>query len=218
MLRNSAPARIAAIALTAFAAFAPSWALADTPVADFATAWAAVDNYTATIVTHEVKGSDSQDRTYHYAYKKPHFAKIDIVAGPGRGGGAVWSGGDHVIGHQGGFISFVKLSVPITDGRATSLRGDTIDHGSFQSVADELAAGKVEGPATPVTIDGVAADQVTIDLPPAPAGSVTKVAVAFSRTTHLPLRRTSYAGDDPVKTEDFRDVKLNPGLTEADFT
>jgi outer membrane lipoprotein-sorting protein len=210
--------RVAAFALTAFAAFAPAMVAADTPVADFTSAWAAVDSYTATIVTHETKGSQTQDRTYHYAYKKPHFAKIDIVAGPGRGGGAVWNGGDHVLGHKGGFISFVKMSVAINDGQATSLRGDTIDHGSFQSVADELATGKVEGPPSAVTIDGVAADLVTIDLAPTAPGGVTKVAIAFARTTHLPLRRTSYAADVPVKTEDFLDVKLNPGLTEADFT
>jgi outer membrane lipoprotein-sorting protein len=218
MRRNSGPARIAAFALTAFAACALPCVAAGEPVSDFTTAWAAVDNYTATIVTHEIQGTDTQDRTYHYAYKKPHFARIDIVAGPGRGGGAVWTGGDHVVGHQGGFISFVKLSVAITDGRATSLRGDTIDHGSFQSVADELATGKIEGPAVPATVDGAAADIVTIDLAPAAPGGVSKVAVAFSRTTHLPLRRTSYAGDTQVKQEDFRDVKLNPGLTEADFT
>jgi hypothetical protein len=42
--------------------------------------------------------------------------------------------------------------------------------------------------------------------------------VAFSRATHLPVRRTSYAGDTQVKQEDFSAVKLNPGLTEADFT
>lgn len=218
MLRTSARARFAAFALTAFAACTVPVAAADSTVADFVTAWAAVDSYTATIVAHETNGKDTQDRTYRYAYKKPHFARIDILAGPGRGGGAVWTGGDHVLGHQGGFISFVKMSVAITDGRATSLRGDTIDHGSFQSVADELATGKLAVPATAATIDGAGVDLVTIDLAPAAPGGVTRVVIAFSRTTHLPVRRTSYTGDVQVKQEDFRDVKLNPGLTEADFT
>jgi hypothetical protein len=215
MRRSSAFAAAALVAaclpFRVLAADAPS------PAAAFVAAWAGIDNYTATITVHETLGTQTQDRVYHYAYKKPHFAKIDIVAGPGRGGGAVWSGGDHVKGHQGGMMSFVKLSVAIDDARATSLRGDTIDHGSFASIADELAAGKLEAPAVSATVDGVPCDVVTVDLPPLVPGSVTKVALAFSHATHLPVRRTSFVGDAQVKQEDFSAVKTDAGLTEADF-
>ena len=204
-----------AVAVAAYVAL-PA-AAAESPAADFAAAWSAIDNYTATIATHETNGKDTQDRVYHYAYKKPHFAKIDIVSGPGRGGGAVWTGGDHVKGHQGGIVSFVKLSISITDGRATSLRGDTIDRGSFQSIADDLKSGKVESVTTIATVDGVPSDLVTIDLVPAAPGGVTRSLVAFARNTHLPVRRTSFASDAQVKQEDFSEVKLNAGLTEADF-
>lgn len=218
MLRNSVRARIAALAVMALAAgAAPAAADVPGPAAAFVSAWAGIDSYTATIATHEVLGTQTQDRVYHYAYLKPHFAKIDIVSGPGKGGGAVWGGGDTVKGHQGGFTSFIKLSISITDPRATSLRGDTIDHGSFQSVADELSTGKVEPATTAATVDGAPSDLVAIDLTPAAAGGVTKVVVAFSRATHLPVRRTAFAGDAQVKQEDFSDVKINPGLTEADF-
>ena len=220
MLRNSARSRIAALAVTALAACVPLRALADVPApaAAFAAAWAGIDSYTATIATHEISGTNTQDRVYRYAYLKPHFAKIDIVSGPGKGGGAVWSGGDTVKGHQGGFTSFIKLSISISDPRATSLRGDTIDHGSFQSVADELSIGKVEPGTTAATVDGVPSDLVAIDLAPATPGGVTKVVIALSRVTHLPVRRTAFAGDTQVKQEDFSDVKVDPGLTEADFS
>ena len=220
MLRSSACARIAALAVTALAACVPLRALADVPApaAAFAAAWAGIDSYTATIATHQISGTNTQDRVYRYAYLKPHFAKIDIVSGPGKGGGAVWSGGDTVKGHQGGFTSFIKLSISISDPRATSLRGDTIDHGSFQSVADELSIGKVEPGTTAATVDGVPSDLVAIDLAPATPGGVTKVVIALSRVTHLPVRRTAFAGDTQVKQEDFSDVKVDPGLTEADFS
>jgi outer membrane lipoprotein-sorting protein len=201
---------LAGVPLRAFAA--------DAPVADFQTAWAAIDNYTDTIATHEIQGTSSQDRVYHYAYKKPHFARIDIISGPGRGGGAVWTGGDHVTGHKGGFlVSSIKVSLSITDSQATSLRGDTIDKGSFQNVADELTTGRVAAATTPATVDGVACDLVTVDFSPALPGGVTKVVVAFALATHLPVRRTAFAGDTQVKQEDFSEVKINPGLTEADF-
>src|SRR5580693_5699955 len=52
----------------------------------FFDAWSKVDNYTDTIVSHETNCKAVEDRTYHFAYKKPHFAKIDIVEGPGKGG------------------------------------------------------------------------------------------------------------------------------------
>jgi outer membrane lipoprotein-sorting protein len=212
-------ARIIAIAAAAAIALgAPLHASgADTPASDFITAWAAIDDYTATIATHETNGKDTQDRVYHYAYKKPHFAKIDIIAGPGRGGGAVWTGGVRVKGHQGGFLSGIKLTVAITDGRATSLRGDTIDRGSFQSIADDLKSGKAESVTTIETVDGVPCDLVSIDLHPATPDAVSRSLVAFARTTHMPVRRTSFAGDAQVKQEDFSEVKLNAGLTEADF-
>ena len=71
---------------------------------------------------------------------------------------------------------------------------------------------------TIATIDGVPSDLVTIDLVPAVPGGVTREVIAFARTTHLPVRRTSFAGDAQVKQEDFSEVKVNPGLTEADFS
>ncbi|MGA2393004.1 MAG: hypothetical protein ABSH03_06630 [Candidatus Lustribacter sp.] len=209
-------ARIAfALAAAAFVASVTAGALAD-PVSDFAAAWAKVDDYTVTIKVHETDGKNVQDRVYHYAYKKPHFAKIDVVSGPGRGSGSVWSGGDHVKGHQGGFLSGIKASIALTDPRAVSLRGDTMDQASFQSVADDFANGKIEGASTAATVDGVAADVVTIDLA-TPANGVTKRVVALSKVTHLPVRRSGYAGDTLVKQEDFSDLSIDPGLKESDF-
>ncbi len=97
---------------SAFAALALGTALLGAgPAAagEFLDAWAKVSSYTCTIKVHETKGTDVQDRTYNYAYLKPHFAKIDITGGPGRGGGASWTGGDTVSGHQGGILEWYSL-------------------------------------------------------------------------------------------------------------
>ena len=59
-------------------------------------------------------------------------------------------------------------------------------------------------------------DLVTIDVPPGPDG-ITKRVVALSQVTHLPVRRSGYAGDTLVKQEDFSDLSINPGLKESDF-
>ena len=184
------------------------------PAGAFIDAWSKVPSYTATIKAHEVKGSDVQDRTYHYAYLKPHFARIDIIAGPGRGGGAVWRGGDTVSGHQGGLLSGVHLTISIHDGRAVDLRGGTIDEASFENIAQNIrdAASATNGEET---VNGTAYDTVTV--PYKDANGATKRVIFLSRTTHLPVRRTTYAGDAVVTTEDFSDVNTAANLKESDF-
>lgn len=174
--------------------------------AAFLDAWSKVTSYTCDIKVHETKGSDVQDRTYHYAYLKPHFAKIDITGGPGKGGGAAWRGGDSVSGHQGGFLSGIHLNVSIHDGRAVDLRGGTIDQASFQSVADELKA------APTASVNG---DAVTY--PFSDANGATKRTVEFSAATHLPVHRLTYAGETVVLDETFSNVNVNAGLKESDF-
>jgi len=182
--------------------------------AAFLDAWAKVPSYTADIKVHMTKGSDVQDRTYHYAYLKPHFAKIDITGGPGRGGGAVWKGGDTVSGHQGGILSGIHLNVSIHDGRAVDLRGHTIDMGSFERVADGIkAAPSVTNGEE--TVSGTAYD--TVGYPCKDDAGATKCVVFLSRATHLPARRVTYEGDKVVETEDFTNVNTSPNLKQSDF-
>lgn len=180
----------------------------------FLETWAKTPSYTTDIKVHETKGSDVQDRTYRYAFLKPHFAKIDITGGPGRGGGAVWDGGDTVSGHQGGFLSGIHLKISIHDGRAVSLRGDTIDSGSFQNMADALKTAPSET-VSDETVNGTAADAVAI--PYHDDNGATKRVIVLSKATHLPIRRLTYAGEVVVKSEDFTNVNAAANLKESDF-
>ena len=212
MIRAASAAVLFGVALlggVAASAAAPSGA-----AAAFLDAWAKVSSYTDNIKAHETKGADVQDRTYHYAYLKPHFAKIDITGGPGRGGGAVWKGGDTVTGHRGGFVSFVKLTKPIHDPEATGLRGGTIAEASFENMAEAVksAASATNGEET---VNGTAYDTVT--LPFTDANGATKRVLFLSRATHLPARRVTYAGNTVVLTEDFTDVNTAANLKESDF-
>ena len=184
------------------------------PAAAFLDAWAKIPSYTANMKVHATKGSDVQDRTYHYAYLKPHFAKIDITGGAGRGGGAVWNGGDTVSGHQGGLLSGIHLKVSIHDSRAVDLRGATIDHASFENIAEAIKAAPSVTSAEE-TYNGSAYDTVTY--PCKDNADATKCTVYLSRSTHLPARRVTYAGDKVVATEDFTDVNTAANLKESDF-
>lgn len=218
----TALAGLAALALTGPVAAAPA-AVADraanhaTPaLAAFDRAWAGVRDYRATVTADE-RTNDGK-RSKHYVYDvrflKPTFVRIDVVDGAGRGSGAVWHGGDDIVGHSGGFLSALKLSVPLTDGRAKSLRGETIATTSFGNrlatmldTPGELSEAPAGGDATDVTL---------IPREPLPGG-VTRVVLELSNTTHLPLVFTEDVDKTPVNVERFTDLKTNVGLSEADF-
>jgi outer membrane lipoprotein-sorting protein len=184
------------------------------PAAAFVDAWSKITSYTDDIKIHVVKGTDVQDRTYHYAYLKPHFARIDITGGAGKGGGASWKGGDTVSGHQGGMLSGIHLNISIHDGRAVDLRGGTIVQASFDDVADNIksAATATNGEDT---WNGTAYDTVTV--PYSDAYGATKRVIYLSKTTHLPARRVTFAGSAVVVDEQFTNVNTSAGLKESDF-
>jgi outer membrane lipoprotein-sorting protein len=185
----------------------------------FDDAFAKVTQFTYKLRSHEVKGTDVQDRVYDYSFMKPHFAKTLIESGAGRGSGGVWTGGDQVSGHQGGFLSGIHLKVGLHDGRAVSLRGYTIPQGLPQNVVAAYAdtpgtltqgnGGKINGTDTAL-LDLKVAD-------PSANGGVTEQRLYLSQTTHFPLREIFYEGDKVVVDQSFFDYNFNPGLTQNDF-
>jgi hypothetical protein len=185
----------------------------------FNAAFANVSQFTYKLHSHEVKGTDVQDRVYDYSFMKPHFAKTLIESGPGRGSGAVWTGGDQVSGHQGGFLSGIHLKISLHDGRAVSLRGYTIPDGLPQNIAatytptkgtlTEAAGGKVGG------VDTELVDLKVSD--PASNDGISEQKLYLSDETHFPVRQTLYSGDQVVLDQTFTDWNLNPGLSQNDF-
>lgn len=185
----------------------------------FDEAFAKANDFTYRLHSHEVKGSDTQDRVYDYSFMKPHFAKTLIESGAGSGSGAVWAGGDQVSGHQGGILSHFHLKVGLHDSRAVSLRGYTIPEGlpqnivaTYENTKGELkqsAGGKIDGQATDL-LDLRVAD-------PASDDGITERKLYLSQETHWPLRQIVYAGDTAVLDQSFTDFKANTGLTQGDF-
>ena len=208
-----------AAALLVAGALAPAVRAAPGAIASFDEAFGRIHDYTVTVTAHEVRGGDVQDRVYHYWFMKPHFGKIEIASGAGSGGGGVWTGGDQVSGHQGGFLSHFHLKVGLHDGRATSLRGYTIPDGLIQNEVDKYRESKGEltqrnGPV----IAGTPTDMVELrPANPSDAGGVTRMDIFLSKTTHMPLRQVRYQGDQVVAEETFSELKLNVGLSAQDF-
>ena len=207
----AAPATVAAETAQSGAGVVP------TPAWDaFKKADASIKDYTETVTTHEIKDGKTQDRVYHFLFAKPTLARSEIVSGPGSGGEAVWRGGDHVRGHQGGFLRGIKVSLSIDDPRVTDLLGRTIDAAFFPSMIASFESGKRTEEAGPV-VAGVATDAVTLTPADPVKTGVTKDVILLSRATHLPVEHLGYQGAQLIEDAHFTDQKINPGLPDSSF-
>jgi outer membrane lipoprotein-sorting protein len=199
---------------------APAGALPETSALSAASAaFAKIDDYRMTIIVHETAGDRVEDRTYTVLFKKPSMERIDIVAGPGKGGGIVWLGGDKVKGHKGGFLSAIHLTLDIHNGQVETLRGDAVNTATIPAMLGDFTTikGTVSEAAGP-KIDGADTDAVTLDVAdPAADDGVTREVLYLSGQTDLPLRRERFAGAQLVKVENVKEMRTNVGLTTGDF-
>lgn len=188
----------------------------------FVRAFAGVQDYKEQLVTHETSddGASIQDRTSEYRWRRnPLAAYITVLAGPGKGGVAVWHGGDTVSGHKGGILSLIHLTLNIHDGQATSLRGDTIESAGFDFVIRRyLGTAGTMSESTGPMVDGQATTAVTLAVgDPSKNTNISKDVLYLSNAKHLPVRREEYVGARLVKEELYNGVQTNVGLTDRDF-
>jgi outer membrane lipoprotein-sorting protein len=208
--------RIAAAAATAALALSSGAALAspagDAALAAFSNAWDGVHSYTCTITAHEVQGSDVQDRVYNVVFERPNNVRMDIVGGAGKGGAAIWNGGDTVYGHQGGFLSFIRLHLNIHDSKAVSLRGTTIAQASFGALLQRFKDLKT------TSLDAKTADgetTLTADVSdPASDSGVTREVLIFG-ADHLPVGYDQYVGTQDVNHVRYSDYKGNVAIPDS---
>ncbi len=206
----AAAATLAALACMPGAALASS--AGDKALAAFSAAWTRVNTYTCTITAHEVKGRDVQDRVYHVAYKRPNNMRMDIVGGAGRGGAAVWTGGTTLFGHQGGFLSFVKLHLNIHDPKAVSLRGTTVAQASFGALLDRVKSLRISS-LDAKTDHGLTRMSAQI-LGAAPEKDVTSILMVFA-ANHLPVEYDEYQGSTVVDHVMYSNYKGNVTLPDS---
>ncbi|MBV8639668.1 MAG: hypothetical protein JO322_16430 [Candidatus Eremiobacteraeota bacterium] len=196
-------------------------AASETPAASaFNDAFGKTNSFTYKLHSHEVKGSDVQDRVYDYSFMKPHFAKTLIESGAGKGGGAVWAGGDQVSGHQGGFLSGIHLKIGLHDGRAVSIRGYTIPDGLPQNIVAKYSSvkGDLSQTSDAGAIDGAQTDLLTLKVAdPASNDGISLMKLYLSQQSHFPVRQILYEGDKVVLDQSFTDWNLNANLSQNDF-
>lgn len=189
--------------------------------------WAKVTDYQATIVADEFDADSRQERRFHFSYLRPNHVKAEITDGPLRGMVAIWNGGDKVIVFHHGMLAGVRVAFALHDRMVTSPRGNTVasaDFGSALQCYDEHPdmVRVHDGP----DIDGISTIEVVMsgEGPIACPGYsdqdltvVTKDALLVDARTNLPVRRMRYAGDTLLEQWDIQNLRVNTGLTQADF-
>ncbi|MFY9664094.1 MAG: hypothetical protein WAL67_03055 [Candidatus Cybelea sp.] len=188
-------------------------------IAAFDRTYAAVTDYTCILHVHETKGTQTQDRVYQYAFMNPHYLKMLVVDGDGKGSGAIWTGGDEVTGHLGGILSGIRMKIGLHDPRVVSLRGVTIPDGLPPRIIDDY--GNIPGKLTQTDggkIGGIETDRLELNVAdPASNHDITKQVLYLSKETHWPIRQIMYSGSEVALDESIDDLKTNVGLAKSDF-
>jgi outer membrane lipoprotein-sorting protein len=181
--------------------------------------FAGVNDYTCLLHSHEVKGRQTQDRVYQYAFMKPHYLRTLVVDGDGKGSGAVWVGGDQVSGHEGGIFSGIHVKIGLDDPRAVSLHGVTIPEGLLPGIVDDYET--IPGKLTQTDggkIGNVETDRLDLTVAdPTSNHGITEQILYLSKATHWPIRQIMYSGSTIVLDESISDLETNVGLTQSDF-
>jgi outer membrane lipoprotein-sorting protein len=206
-------------ALVSATCVAASAAKESPAIAAFDRTFAEVNDYTCLLHSHEVSGTQVQDRVYQYSFMKPHYLKTLIVSGDGKGSGAIWIGGDQVSGHQGGILSRVHVKIGLHDPRTLSLHGVTIPEGMLPGIIDNYRT--IPGKLTQADggqIRGVETERVDLKVAdPASNHGISEQVVYLSKETHWPVRQVMYSGSQIVLDQSVSELKLNAGLTQSDF-
>ena len=188
---------------------APSGAVAEV-LGGFAHDWSAITSYSATVTLFEQQGEKTQDAVFNYTFRKPSTATAYEAKGQNAGVTLVWDGGNSVVAHRAGLLSFFKKTVPLHDPLATTIRGSSIDQLSFGAIlAHAQDAAGILSVAPGEVIDGVPTEAVT--LVPSSSGAdagLTREIVELSTTTYLPVRVMGYADTQLVRKIDFSNVKV----------
>lgn len=188
-------------------------------LAAFDQTFSGVNDYTCLLRSHETNGTKTEDRTYRYSFMKPHYLKTLIVEGDGKGGGAVWVGGDQVSAHMGGIFNGIHVKISVNDPRVISLHGVSIPDGILPGIVDDYRT--IPGELTQTAggkVGGVETDRIDLKVAdPASNHGISEQVLYLSRATHWPVRQIMYSGSQIALDESVSDLQVNVDMTPSDF-
>ena len=101
-----------------------------------------IQNYRCTIDSLEVLGRKKDERLLEYHFMKPDYIYIKILKGNDKGS-RVWYHENRILACMGGILGAIKVRFKPTDKMVLSLRGNRIDHSSWDFTINDMKA-KIE--------------------------------------------------------------------------
>ena len=203
----------------AFVAFA-SAALAQSTIGP---AWTAFANAVAqsgdtveTVASDQTKGKTSAKVTYKISFRKPNYARCEIVDGAGKGGVSVWRGGATVEARAGDG-SATTVTFARTDPAVTDLLGNPCGATALPLIAQGWPATGTLAESAGPTVGGVQTSLVTFAPRVPAANGITKEEVLLSKATHLPVASKGYRGDEVVESSTIEAIVTNATLPDSTF-
>lgn len=184
-------------------------------------AFAEVESYRVTLVTHQEKGSATEDRTLTFTYERPGWIRTHIISGKNKGGIAVYNPEkEHVRVKQSGVPVVLTLSPDA--GMVKGLRGERIYDGGFAALAENLKMYEKKGDirwAGEKDFEGAECAVIELTTPnPEANHGIAKERWWLSKNTGFPKKTEGFdAQGKMVKWTIYRELELDPQLDEDTF-
>lgn len=163
-------------------------------------------------------GPDLQAGSGQFWFKQPRMLRVRILDGPGKGSEVAVDSGGQIRGRKRGILSFVVKKLKASDRRLSTIRGTSmleLDWGSF-FLRYHAAALR---PDAVITLeahpDSNSANRVVITYPD--LGKSMREIYSLDPQEWVIVEGALWEDGVLVEHVVFRDIRLNPGLTDSFF-
>ena len=173
-----------------------------------------IEDYQCRMHEFSIGDGKREERIINYFFKKPHMIRIDILDGNkarDRGSVGVFTGGERVSGHRGGFMKRMVMSVNKDSPLALSVRGETIEQSNVLAVIERMEHLVQCGTVNFEELD-THIELSFIPFDAAENGGITRDVVWIQRHTMLIIKIQRYEGEILVQQAIRERYIINAGL------
>lgn len=178
-----------------------------------------ITDYQCRIETYCRDGRREEHRILNFYFKRPRLIRIDLLWGNkpfDNGSVGVFTGGDAITGHRGGFLSGLVMTIPKKSPMATTLRGEAFDEIDMEAVLEKLYF-YIDNGSVRIGEEGRFYLIVCVPFDVNKNGGVTKDIARFDRDTLTITGFQRHEAQGLVQEAVWTDYIINAGLPDRLF-
>lgn len=183
-------------------------------------AYNSINDYQCRLHETSVLGNRYEKRIVNFYFKKPRMIRMDILMGNrpfDSGSVGVYTGGNKVIGHQGGILKSIVLTLPKKSPLATTIRGIAFDESDMQAVIERLIYLNNYGTVS-IENEGSSLKFTCAPFRAADYEGITKEIAWADKKSLLISRNERYVGEKLVQEVEWKGYIVNAGLPDELFS